>query len=1138
MSNLVLKSERQAQTQILAKLIVELGLNDINPGSVIDVLTQAIAQQDFSLYYQIGQLSRLNNIDSLLGSDLDSKAFEYGLFRRVANKSNGPISIQREETFEKVSTSFYAGSPTPLQGNSFFDVNNASNILIGTSGTLILGRGSNNEEEVSYITAPIDNTNFWRFNITTTLTKNHALEEVVILKQGVNEVILAGTLVVVAATGTLSEIQFSLDNDATLLAGEESVINVGVTAIKAGLNGNIAIGAISGSNAFTSEPFIGARATNLSNFNSGTNLETDDELRDRIKATIPTLSKGVKEAIANAIVGLVDPDTAKRVVSTSVILPIEEAGDVKVYIDDGTGFEPIFESEGLETVKLSTTGGEQRLQTDIFPVVKAQVENNISETYNMSSGILTLEFIVGTQSETMSFNTSDFRFPEVATAEEIIAAINDKAILIEARTSQIGTFITLTAKRDENESIQVTGGTANPILGFPTTLKETINLYIDDVKQSKDGITAILDSGNSAPFNLQAIGAYPHTLIVVIDGKTANPQTATVDLSDVVNAAAVSVEEINVVLNRDLSGLVSDGINSNSKVRLTSNTLLSSKSKVNVTGGTINDVTNGLNFSTTESLGTDNNYTFNRELGIIELTIPLTESQNVTLGSQFTRGKLRAGLSETYAPVTGETLIISVDSGVNQVITFDATFASGLSAQVTADFINEQLNGATAIVREINSQFFLEINTNTYIIGGSIEIKSSSTANSSFNFSLDTIITSGESNQAFTVSTTIDPYDFAQSDSLVLVLDNDIVNNTFSILMNYISTITSSASTTIMTDSSLPSIFIIENELTDYYLAFTSGLNTTSETIVSVSDQGSNIFRYTFNTIPTNFGDFGVNDLINISGLNDSFNNGNFVIVAKGIQDVDVLNVNGINATTQTGLGLISQRRRITDYNKTTGQITLSVALRVSPTASDPYIILPSTINNLVSYISNTKITSFTLKGVVEGVNSNTKLQLSSLSDGSDGYIQITGGNANDKLNFDTDLIRGIAAYSYWEGLTKLVHKTIYGDDTDLVSFPGVGAAGITFRVLAPTVKQIQVEMDITLQEGISIVSVENEVKSAVTSYVNTLGVGNDIIIEEIRAVVIRINGITDVVLTEPNTNIPIADNEIANVRDPDITIG
>lgn len=1136
---LVLKSERQIQTEILARLISQLGLNDVNPGSVVDILTQAVAQQDFALYYQIAQVSRLVDIDSLTGDDLDNKAFEYGMERLQAEKTKGRITIMRPSGFVKVSTTFYAGSPAPIQGDTQIDVNDASNALIGTSGTLILGRGTNNEEQVQYVLAPVNNTTFYRFTLVNPLTKDHAVEETVILRQGNDEIILAGTTVVVPATGASSEIQFQIDNDTTLLAGEDKVIDVEVTAIEAGSAGNIPVGAIDGESAFPSAPFTGARARNDVKFTTGRDKESDDELRDRIKNYVQGISKAVKQAILNAIVGIVDPESAKRVVSASVVLPIVEAGAVKVYIDDGTGFEPSFLSQGFEIVLGSSTGGEQRLQVDRFPIVKAQLESNSQESYDMSGGAKTLIVQVGTLQETIIFNPADFRFPDIATAEEVVAVINDKSTLLEARTSQIGKYILITAKRDVNESIQVLGGTANSVLNFPLDKKDTINLYIDDVRKSKDGETAILDSGNQAPYNLDAIGAFPHELNIIVDGKTANPLVAVFNSVDAADVNAVTTSEICTVLNRDLPGIIATPILSGTKVRIESLTKLSSKSKLEVTGGSLNDSTNGLDFSTTEVIGVDGDYTFNRELGIIELTNPLGINQSVTLGSLFTRGKLRATESELYAPGNGQTLVISIDGGSDQTITFDATFTGGKTAEETAAFINNILEGGTAIVREIGGLLYLEINTNTYTTGGSIEVKGTSTANSAFGFDLDVASPSGEPNKAYLVSGQTGPYDFAEADSLVVVIDNDIVNNTFSIPMNYPGTVTLGVTNSVFRDSSLGSIFSSNDEIKDFYIAFKDGPNTLPGVVETVADQGSDIFRYTFNPVPGNFSSFAViNNLLNIQDLDDSENNGYFVIVGAGADYVDVKNPDGVNASGQTGSAILSQRRRVTAFNQLTGQVTVNANFFATPVIGNEFIVIPSTINNLVKYIKNTKITSFTLKGIVEGVEANTKLQLSSKSQGSDGYVQVTGGNANREFEFNTVVYRGLQAYSYWTGLLALVHKTIYGDDSDLASYPGVGAAGIVFRVLAPTVRNIQVELDITLQEGISIAAVENDVKSAVVGYVNTLGVGEDVIIERIRAAVIAIPGIIDVVINNPTANIAIADNERADVADPDILIG
>lgn len=1135
---LTLKSERQLQAEILARLISQLGLNDVNPGSVIDVITQAVAQQDFALYYQIAQVSRLVDIDALTGSDLDAKAFEYGLSRNQPEKATGTITIFRPAGFVKVATTFYAGSPSPIANDTIIDVNDASNVLIGSSGTLILGRGTNNEEEVPYVVSPVDNTTYWRFTLASPLTKDHAVEETVILKQGNDEVILAGTIVIVPATGVSAEIRFETQNDVVLLSGEDRLTGVEIRAVEAGSSGNISVGAIDGEAAFPTAPFPGARARNETKITTGRDLESDDELRDRIKNYIQGVTRAVKQAILNAIVGLVDPETAKRVVSASIILPIDVAGDVKVYIDDGTGFEPSFLSQGFETVLESSTGGEQRLQIDKFPVVKAQIESNSPEPYNMSSGPLTLDFQVGNISETVTFNPADFRFPEISTAEEIVSVINDRSNLIEARTSQIGKYVLITAKADVNEAIQVTGGSSQAQLNFPVDRKETLNLYIDDVKQSKDGQTATLDSRNQSPYNLDTVGPYPHNLTLIVDGKSANPQTATIQAADVANTAAVTVAEMCAVINRDIAGVLAIGIENNTKVRIVSLTKLSESSKLQVTGGSMNNSLNGLNFVTTQQSGEDGDYVFNRELGIIQLATPLTANQNVTAGSRFTRAKFVAGNYELYSPTTGQTLVIVVDGGANQTITFDGTFAAGKTAQETADFINLTLRGASASVRTLGGLNYLMITTNTYGPTGSLRITSASTANSSFNFQTDVTQTSTPPNKAYLVSGNAGPFDFVENDSLVVVMNNDIVNSTYAVQMNYNAPVTTSTSTSQFRASALTSIFPIQDQLEDYYVAFKSGPNTGSGDLDAVALQGGGVARYHFSTVPVNMADFAIGDLFSAQDLTASENNGYFLILGIGADYVDVQNAAAVVAAGEAGTGMLSQRRQISAYNNLNGQIDVSSPFSVAPAVSNPLFVIPSTVNNVVDYMNNTKITSLSLKAVIEGAENNTKVQISSKAEGSDGYVQVTGGNANKEFGFTTVLFRGLAAYSFWTGLLALVEKTIYGDDSDLASFPGYGAAGITFRVLAPTVKSVEVELDVTLAEGVTISSLENDIKSAVTGYINTLGVGDDVIIERIRAAVIAISGITDVVINSPTANIAIADNEVARIADPDVLIG
>jgi len=1137
MGKLVLKSQQQILSAQIAEFLAVSGLNDINAAANLLTFLEVSSREDFQQYVQMLNIIRNFNLDTTTGTDLDDKAFEFGLTRLGARKATGRISILREVGFTKVATTFYAGSPSPIAGNTSINVNDASDPLFSTSGTLIIGRGTTNEEEIAYSLAPVDNTNFWTFVLAAPLSNDHGLDETVILKQGVDQLIAAGTIIVVPASAGSSEIAFTTNQDVTILSGEEQLDNVEVTASEPGSDGNIPVKAIDGETAFSTPPFPGARAENDSKYTTGRDEETDDELRDRIKDHIQSLSRGVKTAILNAIIGLVDPDSAKRVISANVVLPVTLDEHVLVFIDDGTGFEPSFLSRGFETVLESATGGEQRLQLDLDPLVKAQVENNQEEPYNMSSGPLTLIYSVGIQSETITFNPGDFEFSASATAEEMVRAINNKATLIEARTSDVGSKIVISSTSDENEDIQVTGGTANPILVFPTDLKSTLFLYKNDQLLSKDGLTAIIDSGNQETYNFSVLGADPWPLTVIVDGKSANTQTVNFLTADFVDASAGTAEEVVAVINAQLAGATATLINNDTAIRLSSNTELSSLSKIQITGGSANTP---LGFSTSEISGSDSDYVLNRFLGIVEFNTPLTANDNITTGSQFTRASLRTTNAEFYSLASGETLEIEVDGLGAQTVTFGST--GSFSAAQVAAFINAQLEGATANVRNIGGFNFLEINTNTYTeAGSSLQILSASTATSLL-FPLDTLATSQRPHTAFTVSGSAGPYTLFDNQSLVVVIDDDPTTKTFTIFIGFSGQdITAATSTTVFTDANMITIFPNDDDLNDFDLIFKDGANTTSETVTDVTDQGGDTWRYAFNALPANLADFTTADQVVFTDMTNVANNGTFQITTvntAGNGYVEVTNIAGSAEAGSTGNANVEQKRTVSDYNGITGQLTVSAPFRATPSIGDKYNVVPTTTKNVVEFFNNTKITTLSTKAFIESVEQGTKVQISSKESGSDGFAQVTGGSANGEFAFSTTLFRGLQGYNFYTGLLELVHKTIYGDDRDLDSFPGVGAAGIDFEVLSPTVEEVAFNLDVTLAEGISLSNVEDDIRSAITGYVNSLGVSEDVIIEEIRARTINVPNVVDVVLNSPTININIADREIARTRDSLIIIG
>jgi len=1130
-----LKSQRQIQTEMLSALISSLGLNDINPGSVLDVITNATAQQDFSLYYRIAQLSRLSNIDSLTEEDLELKAFEFGLTRGQAAKTIGLVSILRPLGFQKVSTQIYAGSGSPIAGDTQLDVNDASNVLFGTSGTLIVGRGTSSEEEVTYSVAPANNVNFFSFTLDIALVNDHGTNETVILKQGVTQTIVGGTVVRVLANGAQPEILFEVIEDTNLLAGEVEVTNVEVRSLLAGSNGNVPILAIEGSTSFSNPPFSGARVQNNAKFTTGRNRESDNSLRDRVKTAGDSLTKGVKNAILNAIVGLVDPDTAKRVVSANVILPLAEES-VKIYLDDGTGFEPSFSKQGLETLREDSTGGETRFQLVNFPITKAFVESNNEEPYNMSGSPLSLNLEIGGVQETLTFNLNNFRFPSASTAEEIVERINDTSFLVEARTSQSGKKLIINSKLEVNETVQVLGGAANSILGFPLDKKRTLGLYKNNQLLEKDGVTAFLDSQNEGPFNLDAISAYPHTLTFVVDGKPVT-LTATINLADVLDPASVTSQEIVNVINRDIPGLVATVINNGAKVRVESNLKLIETSKIRVSGGTANNAVNGLNFVTTQFSGKTKDYAFNKELGLIELTTPLVSGDMLSAGTGQTRAYVEATIPQNYSPVSASVLSLEIDGLGIYSIVFDG--ASRTAIQMV-NFLNNLLIGATSEVFERQGQSFIRIRTNTFGPTGSIRIREFpfSTALASFGFPLTESV-SIQANTAFKISSASGPFSFAENDNLVVIVDQDSVNASYNINLSFASLISSAVDATDFNAVTLGNRFLANNSLNGFDLIFTSGVNTYTGVIESVTFISGNTYRYEFTVVPTNFANVTVGDQVKATLLTNSQNNGNFIITAKGVKSVDVVNPLGIQNLTQTGAAILGEKRAVVNYVALTGALTASITpFSNTPIVGDTFVIVPKTINNLVTYLTNKKITPLSIRANIEGVNNNTKLQISTKANGSDGALIIPGGRANNKLIFSTNLTVGNEAYSFYTGLLALAHKTIYGDDEDLVAFPGVGAAGINFELLAPTVKEIFVSLDVTLRENFVLSSLENEIKSRITGYINNLKVGEDVILERIRAAVIIIPGILDVSLSDPILNIAIAENELARISQNSILVG
>jgi uncharacterized phage protein gp47/JayE len=1384
MSNLTLKSEQQIVGSMARTILAQTGLNDLNPGSILLTLLQAAAQEDFAQYYQMLQIVRNYNLDTTTGTDLDNRAFEYGLTRNQATAATGRITIQQAASFVEISSSFYTGFRSAIAGDTVIYINNGVGFpTSGAQQSLIVGSGTVNQEQVTYtpgVNNPQNFTNYYKITLDVPLTHDHAASELVILKQNADILIPAGTIVQVPAVGISQQVTFTTTADAVLLAGTSEVDNVDVQCTQVGTVGNIAVGAITGTSAFINPPFSGARATNDLAFSNGQDLETDTSLRNRIRSFIQGLAQSTTSGIQNAILGLTDPASAKSVVSANILQPNSVGLPVKIYIDDGTGFEPSYANQGEEVIIASALGGEQRLQTEFFPIVKAQVATLAFAPYDMSTNDLTLTINVGNQAETITFFTNDFAIPSAATALEVVNAINNVSTLVEARTADVGTALVITAKADTNEQITVTGGTANSILEFPTETVYTFYLYKNDQLLSKDGETALLDSGNIEPYNFSST----QTLLVVVDGKSANQQTITFHAADFPTPASATATQVAAVINAQLAGATAS--DANGKVRLVSNTGLSSLSSIQINSST---AATTLGFSLTPVTGVNSDYILNADLGVIQLNNPLVSGDKVTAGTALTRAFLTAANPGNYSFSGGETLVVTVDGGSPQTITFSA--ALNQSAAQVAATINTTLVGGTAVTRTVNSRSYLEIRTNSYDTGaGSISISSSSTSNTIFGFTTNTTVHSILPHTAYILSGTSGPYSFIEGDTLVVVMDQNTSGETFTITMSYPGTVTSGSSTTLFGASGLTSTFSIDEILENFWLVFKTGANTISGAVANVTNPTGTTFQYNFTSVPSGFQNFAVGDQASFSNMNSLNNDGNFLVTGitsintvhspvidntvsnpsaltpttgdrhliavaantvvngvniqsasvsnpsaltpsvgqawivaaaansvtqpdvKGLytdpsspgvseingyryivngsgvgawtghnnqiayyngigtpgwlfitpsagdvvydehsmhfyqfdggsgtwiendwggkagevatwngsiwvfthsQDeevrdvldvaslyqyslntntwtanvwggkaneiaqwtgsswtyeipstndtviitalsatyqyngtswipftfwVKVTNANGvIEASTASGSGLVGQRRQISDWNNVSGAITLANPVTHTPSPADTFVVIPGTKENVVSYFNNNQITSLASYAEVVLAENDSRIQIASLQNGSDGYVQVTGGKANNLLEFSNTLINGLQAYSYYTGLIKTVHSTIYGDETNLTTYPGVGAAGVKFEILPPLVLEAEFVINVGLAPGIALNNVTNQIQTAVIAYVNSLGIGKEIVLAAIIEDIMGIQGITDVQITTPSANVVVSDIELARTKASLITL-
>ena len=1208
MAEFELRSVQQIVADMVAYVSANSEITDFNEGSATLTLLEAASSENANTYIQMLSIIRAYSIDNLTGADLDERAYEVGLIREEAAYASDSVTIG-DSAFEKVETPIYSGLPGPSAGSTtVYGVANSG--FSGAGGSLIIGRNTNNLEVVDYLSIT-DFSSYYRFNLDplTPLTKDHGVDETIILSQGGDRTISAGTSVYAPATDVSDRISYTTLSDAIIEDGDVEVEDVVVVAVNAGADGNVGVGRI---NSFTTLPFSTATVTNPQRFSNGRDEESDDELRDRIKGYIQSLSRGVVAALLASAQQVESEEQQNKVLSTS----FREATTLNdlnfLYVDDGSGLEPIVKVIDFETVLNEAAGTERFLQLnpDATPLLKAALVSRAEGPYSIAAG-LTLIVAVNDEEETLTFGgTTDFADPSAATAAEVVVAMNNRLSLIEARTTEDKTRIILQAKAIENERIRVVGGTANEVLNFKTGVDvETLRLYVNDVLLSKDGFVAFVDSENSEPFSIPN----PSTLTIVVDGKSANEQTVTF-------TTETTAENIVDTINDQLSGAVASAVNGGTQIRITSNNPDKGASSIEITGGTANSTgSNPLNFPTDEVVGEAADFTLNRFNGQIELAETLEENDEVTAGSPYTRAYLETSGVGPYSITSGELLVYQVDDIVDTTVTTgtsttsfaassligdyidnhftdyyvrfkDATttvalrgvyraisaFVSSSGTFTTAafpaipaigdtfevvqivtmpstasltpdeavDLLNPYFRGATMYAREKGTgDTYLRFQTNSYDEDGTIRIHGATTA-VGFGFTAGVTATAQTSNIGYVESTNEMDFTFGRGQTLIVILDDDPASKTVSVEMDVDGEVTTSTSTTSFKAIDLVTLYPDD----DFFIGFRC--------------------RFT-------------------------------------------------DATTTTAIR--SEIREVTAYNATDGTFTVGSAFSGTPAVGDTFELIPTTAKNVEDLFRANGFSTLAVLADILASNNGRSIQIASTEIGSEGSVQIAGGTANNfeilltsdgtaggqcnvasidglsiglelvieddsssaidvtitnitasgdewilsmdvdaggtdisaytvvqnavltprnQFAFSTLPVEGVDGYKYHGGLIQQVQWTIDSKDTDYTTYPGIKAAGVQIEVTAPIMTFIEVIVNVTTKSNISLSTVSNAVKAAISEYINSLGVGEDVIVAEIIASVMNVTGIIDVEVNTPDDNIIIQDHELARISDADIQVG
>jgi hypothetical protein len=408
----------------------------------------------------------------------------------------------------------------------------------------------------------------------------------------------------------------------------------------------------------------------------------------------------------------------------------------KLYIDDGTGFEPTFEGQGSEIVVAQAAGSERFLQLAKFPITPPMLLSTQVEPFNLVDG-QELSIQVNDSTETITFTASDFQVPGQVRLYEVINAINAKATLVIARSIENRTKFALVARSVagvDPDTLHVLDDDARVSLSLPSAPTRILSLYKNDELLYHSSQSAFVYSTSRSLWNFGTNVSV--RLQIKVDDTPQQGVGGAITLTDAdfvefgVGFADATLDQWATVLNRNIAGVtVTVEL---TRLKVESNRQHSSAAKVEIFDDLAADNLASIMFDGAQvSTGVDSEYSFNRFSGQVELVDRLSTGDTVLAGTRYTRARIESavvtgGLFNFAVLVDGTRPVIYLSADSSAVIrsivqgvgtTYTISRISGSEIQVVTD----RTDGFAAI--EVGDYFLIVPKTsgwfsaNTEIMG-------------------------------------------------------------------------------------------------------------------------------------------------------------------------------------------------------------------------------------------------------------------------------------------------------------------------------------------------------------------------------------------------------------------------------------